>query len=363
MQEAKRRFQFCTSVFLLIAISSLVFAQPASYSGGTEDRSSDLDSQDIWQDANADLSSATSTDVDNAISKGWVSDSNLKKISADQLSKESFESIKPKSKLSKTTLDEYTSKHSSKSVKTQTSSSTQGGTLPDGGFWFDVIDFLSVDDVSLTNGKNIRYEGNKITVDSADTITVQDGVLTVVEKFDGSDVSFRVDSASQVQIRCLVLDDVINTDFIVMQDSTRAEPDKDTTMFITDCSQTQSSFTSNTDDGKISITEHEPITYTVEDGKVIYESATHRDILETEGLSTILFDYYDGFLCTDMSPKATYSYADKLDAKRNFAVNNPSFGNIYTLCLKRMQTQEFNSATGIADFIDNKITLMNLHGI
>jgi len=311
----------------------------------------DPQSQDFWQSDSADISSASSSDVQNAIQNGWISDTNMKKITVNQLTEESFKKINDKSKLSEKTLSDYISTHAKESAKIKTSSGTEGGTLPNGGFYFNQIESLIFGDFSLTNGRDIRYENKVFTIDSADTITIDDGVLTQVLNYQGDNVKFRVESADKVQIRCLTLDEVKNTDFSVYTDSTEAEPDKDTPLYITDCSQTESTYLSEATNSGVSITDNQPVTYSVLEGKLVFETATHRDVLASFEESTVTYDFYDGFQCLTLSPRATYFYIDKLDSKRDLSVRNPSYGIKYDLCLKRTINQNYPLADGVIDFI------------
>lgn len=348
-------------ILLLITLSTLVSAQFEEQEGSTEyDVGNPQSDPQAWQDQMGN-DHGVNIDVGSGDGMSYNEQAGILTYSGGEIDLKNFRGSTIKISGNTVTVDGQELSNADKTTKrggslyaTDVESAEMSGTTP---YIFEHVERLEHDGFIINQGSEVEFDGVEFNIASADSIIINGGVATQVLEFEGGRSSFRVKQADQVQIRCLVLDDVRNTDFTVYADRTKAEPDEDELLRITDCTQTQTTYTASAD-AEVTITEQAPITYTVRNGKVVYETATHRDILETEEASELIFDFYDGFKCMSMSPKASYYYVDKLDARRDLTVSNPEYGNLYTLCLKRTVSQTFSS-DGLIDFIENRVYLQN----
>jgi hypothetical protein len=294
-----------------------------------------------------------------------LNDNQLKKVTTDQLLyKDNYDRVADKSKLDPDVRDDVLQKHSGRRVQTRMSGPTKGGFV-DGGFWFDTIDFLKVEDTTINNGVNVKFEKNRITFDRADSVinkwssTNQNTISTNVNLYDGSPDSFYVESAERVQVNCLTLEDVRESTFQKGRDIIYINPSTGVTLYITDCAGTEATYNASENSG-IAITEKEPITYTLNNGTLIYDSDDYTEQLYAEDYATVKVDFFDGFECMDISPVGTYFYSDKLDKRKDFAIHIPDYGDYYSLCIRRLPEQEFGlecANCGVIDFVNERISL------
>jgi hypothetical protein len=119
---------------------------------------------------------------------------------------------------------------------------TEIESTPNGFFIPDNIYQFSIGDLSVSNGRGIRYENNVLTIEEADTIQIKDGIIVQARNFTGNSIEFSVGRAETVIIERTTIFGVMNSSFEITEEGIRIESHSDAPFAITDSSYISSTF-------------------------------------------------------------------------------------------------------------------------
>ena len=122
---------------------------------------------------------------------------------------------------------------------------TEIESTPNGFFIPDNIYQFSLGDVSVSNGKGIRYENNVLTIEQADTIQIKDGIIVQAKNFTGNSIEFSVGRAESVIIDGTTISHISNSTFEITDEGIKIDSRSDASFTITDSSYVTSSFKGN----------------------------------------------------------------------------------------------------------------------
>jgi hypothetical protein len=99
--------------------------------------------------------------------------------------------------------------------------------------------------------------------------------------------------------------------------------------------------------------------YEAQLGTINVTGAKRTELIITAGAAAFNITFYNNLQCMKMQPLATYISLET-DSRRDFAVLNPMYGKTFSLCLRKVATEEFSvncTACGVVDFIDTNVRL------
>jgi hypothetical protein len=163
-------------------------------------------------------------------------------LSFDKLSKEQ------KGNLDKNALNEVLDKlgRTTENIRADTNNApTEIESTPNGFFIPDAIYEFSLGDVSVSQGKGIRYENNVLTIQEADTIQIKDGLIVQAKNFTGTSIEFFVGRAQTIIIDGKTISDISNSTFEITNEGMRIDSHSDSSFAITDSFYVQSVFRGN----------------------------------------------------------------------------------------------------------------------
>ena len=230
------------------------------------------------------------------------------------------------------------------------------GEIKDNQISLDSAQFFQIDQNSITNGIGIRFDGNQLFFDHADSVITDKSVSTNVDSFSGYANQFSIESADSVNVGCIRFDDVRNSTIIAASNGAKLQ-NTNGTVTITDCSYAKSEFES-LGNGSVTLDKDgiSP-TYSLYHGRLTCIG----DLNETlEAQSTASVNYGSScFECISITPIGSYYYNDPI-IEKDFVITVPKEGKEYRLCLKKSPMQEFSLYDGIVDFTQKS---MKLNGV
>lgn len=214
------------------------------------------------------------------------------------------------------------------------------------------VGLLIQEEIAVVNGKNVEYKNGVFSVESADSIKVERGILSVVKNFEGSSISFWVDEAENVMIRCLSIDYVKRTGFNVYKESVGILPSEGVGLGLTDCGGSETSFNAS-NNASLIVSEAMPVTYRVANGSLQYEGSDYVEWIESFEESFVVMDKYSGFSCMNIMPGGAYFYSSRTDKRKDFSIESPLYGYDYRLCVRKDISQSFTGFDGMIDIPNN----------
>jgi len=215
------------------------------------------------------------------------------KLTYDQLSHgDNYNKIQDKSKLNPAVRNRFLSEKTKKNIKTIINTPTAGDVF-ENGFWFDNIFSIQIDNTIVNNARNVRYENNKITIDHADSIIIN------------NTFSYNVNNAviDEVKAGCNRFYDVKDSNFSFGYNVVYVQPT--TTLSIEDCNLAEFIFEPG-ENAQISISETVPTTVEISNGSLVFENET----LASNATASLTIDPINGFICLNISPTGIKSHTN-----------------------------------------------------
>ena len=200
--------------------------------------------------------------------------------------------------------------------------------------------------LSASNVENLVITNNNIQFDHSDSLTTNQNWLgTNLDSFSGNTLEFSLDHSDLIIVNGITLTYISNV--TISKDNS-----KTTILSPNNTSLTDSFGISSILAGNLSISKQN--TYTLSGKLQIIQSNYTENIISNNSIITL--NPYLGIECITFTGISSYTYSDKNNINKDFAIknNNPS----HTLCLKKDNTNYItNLNNSLFDFINNKANL------
>ena len=136
------------------------------------------------------------------------------KLTADQLRYgDNYNQVADKSKLDPAVRNQFLSDKTKKNVKSEVPPGTKGTAGDDGGFMFDKVNTLQMDNNLISGGTNVSYTNGILSADHADSFVNTDFLSSNVDFLEAIPPIFKVLKADSVISGCVEINDAENSEF------------------------------------------------------------------------------------------------------------------------------------------------------
>lgn len=253
-----------------------------------------------------------------------------------------------------------------------------------GGFSVTRAEQLNHPAASATDGVDIAADGDRISVDSASSVTaggitafdaegfvsdngivsvkrasrieISDGILGTVEEFAGDAIGFDIGSARDIVVGCVSLRGVEQSHVAIKPDGVVVAPySQDVDFTISDCGFEQSSYQAFSEESSISIPRSVSGSYQIHDGELTCHGLQASDQLETSGEATVEYGA-ECFSCLQFEGAGSYWHNSE-EIVRDFGLTLPDDISGYRLCIRKQSDGQLGRYDGLVDFVEQRLEL------
>lgn len=230
---------------------------------------------------------------------------------------------------------------------------------PNNDFTIAQVSRIAIKGDIIINGKGISFENGHLKADEFDlflkgTVRTTNGI-----KLDSILNKFSVEKADRVESDCVIIPDVIKSNFTNYANALEIQTEKGINLTIDDCSNNPYEVTFESKGGKVIVNKEDPAKYIVDRGILTCSFGKKQADILTANQSASLTMNKDCFECMTIEPIGTYWHRTDYLPK-DFGIRIPQEGISYTLCLKREADAPLRDHDGLIDFTQNKIDISNM---
>lgn len=234
-----------------------------------------------------------------------------------------------------------------------TMNNVEGFSTVPGGFKLSSVASFFNAGFSIINGKGISFINGILSVDSYESFTGIDSIISTNGiNLTSEKNKIYIEQADNLISDTITFDDIEYTKFTIYGDAVKAETNS--SIIITDADNNLVNFTAINENGSVVVTKDKPARYIFSKGIL---KNTRGNITEAIlGNNTVVVEMgMLGFQCMEISPVGSYYYNE--DFRKDFGINIPTENNeTYKLCLRKLAGEEFSNTDGMVDYVARKIT-------
>lgn len=230
---------------------------------------------------------------------------------------------------------------------------------PNNDFSIAQVSRIAINGDIIINGKGITFENGHLKADEFDlflkgTVRSTNGI-----KLDSILNKFSVDKADRVESDCIIIPEVIQSNFTNYANALEIQTEKGINLTIDDCSQNPYEVTFESKGGKVIVNKEDPARYIIEKGILTCTLENNQSDILTANQSASLTMNKDCFECMTIDPIGTYWHRTDYLPK-DFGIRIPEESSSYNLCLKREPDTPLRDHDALVDFTQNRIDISNI---